>query len=127
MQSTTQALVLICLRFIPVLLLLGSIFAFFHKVNVGPRELPRQHPINRKMAFPVFLTSVGTFLIPIPELPGTIGIALSAIGIVWYSILFKEARQEYPVMTDAEWLEKAKSRLGNLSDDEGKEDPRESE
>jgi energy-converting hydrogenase Eha subunit A len=115
-NTTTSSVVLICLRVIPIILFLGSIFAYWYLVNVGPRELPRKHPLNRKMAFPVFVISIGMFMIPLPNLAGMIGIGISVLGIIWYAILFKEARDIFPAMTDAEWLAKVKARYGRITD-----------
>lgn len=114
MDGLTGRVVLLCLQIIPVVLFIGSIFAFFFVVNVGPRELPRKHPINRKMAFPVFVVAIGMFMIPLPGLLGTIGIGLCVIGIFWYAIYYREARREFPPMTDAEWIEIARSRFGRM-------------
>jgi len=116
MENTTASIVLICLQIIPVILFLGAIFAFWNVVNVGPRELPRKHPLNRKMAVPVLVISIGMFMIPIPDLLGTFGILICVFGIIWYAIYFKDARKEYPPMTDADWLELAKTRFGRMRD-----------
>jgi hypothetical protein len=100
----------LCLQIIPIILFLGSIFAYFYVVNVGPRELPRKHPLNRKMALPVFVVAIGMFMIPLPDLLGYVGIGLSVVGIFWYANLFGEARKEFPPMTDKQWLDKARAR-----------------
>ena len=121
MDNTAGTIVLICLQVIPVILFLGSIFAYFYMVNVGPRELPRKHPLNRKMAFPVFVVSIGMFMIPLPDLLGIVGIVLCVAGIFWYAVYFREARLEYPVMTDAEWLKVARKRYGRMRDFDPKE------
>ena len=109
-MAVTTSVILICLRVIPIILLLGSILAFLNRVNVGPREMPRQHPLNRMMALPVFITAIGMFMIPLPDLLGMIGIGLSFVGLVWYAIYFKRARDEFPAMNDGEWLAKVKGR-----------------
>lgn len=114
MEGLTGRAVLLCLRIIPVILFIGSIFAFFYVVNVGPRELPRKHPLNRKMAIPVFVISIGMFMIPLPDILGTVAIVICVIGIIWYSIYFREARNEFPAMTDAEWLKIARGRFGRM-------------
>ena len=114
MEGITGRAVLLCLRIIPVILFVGSIFAFFYLVNVGPRELPRKHPLNRKMALPVFVISIGMFMIPLPDVLGTVAIAICVLGIIWYSIYFREARKEFPTMTDADWLKIARSRFGRM-------------
>lgn len=116
MDGLSSRIVLLCLQIVPVILFLGSIFAFFFLVNVGPRELPRKHLLNRKMALPVFIVSIGMFMIPLPDLLGMIGIGISLIGIVWYAFYYREARKEYPPMTDAEWLAVARSRFGRMRD-----------
>jgi hypothetical protein len=108
----------LCLQIIPIILFIGSIFAYFYVVNVGPRELPRKHPLNRKMAVPVFIISIGMFMIPLPDLLGYVGIGLCVGGIFWYAILFGEARKEFPQMTDGQWLAKAKSRYAKYDIDE---------
>lgn len=121
MDTPAGTIVMICLQVIPILLFIGSILAYFYLVNVGPRELPRKHPLNRKMAYPVFIVSIGMFLIPLPDLPGIIGIVFCVAGIFWYAIYFREARLEYPVMTDAEWLKVARKRYGRMRDFDPKE------
>jgi hypothetical protein len=109
-MAVTTSVILICLRVIPIILFLGSILAFFNRVNVGPRELPRQHPLNRKMALPVLTISIGMFMIPMPDLLGMIGIGITFLGIVWYAFYFKQARDEFPAMDDGEYLAKVKAR-----------------
>ena len=121
MDNLSSSIVMICLQVIPIILFLGSIFAFFYVVNVGPRELPRKHPLNRKMALPVFVVAIGMFMIPLPDLLGIIGIVLCVAGIIWYAVNFREARLEYPVMTDAEWLKIARARYGRMRDFDPKE------
>jgi hypothetical protein len=68
------------------------------------------------MAVPVIIVSVGMFMIPIPDFLGILGIILCVIGILWYGKLFREAREEYPPLTDAEWLKIAKARFGRMRD-----------
>jgi hypothetical protein len=109
-MAVTTSVILICLRIIPIILFLGSIFAFLNRVNVGPREMPRQHPLNRKMALPVLIISIGMFMISLPDQFGMLGIGLSFVGLVWYAIYFKRARDEFPAMNDGEWLAKVKGR-----------------
>ena len=114
MEGITGRAVLLCLRIIPVILFIGSFFAFFYLVSVGPRELPRKHPLNRKMALPVFVISLGMFMIPLPDILGTVAIVICVLGIIWYSIYFREARKEFPAMTDAEWIKLARNRFGRM-------------
>ncbi len=114
MDGITGRVVLLCLQIVPVILFLGSIFAYFFQVNVGPRELPRKHPLNRKMSVPVFVIAIGMFMIPLPDLLGIIAIGVCVVGIVWYAIYFREARKEFPPMTDAEWIQLARSRFGRM-------------
>ena len=114
MEGITGRAVLLCLRIIPVILFVGSIFAFFYLVNIGPRELPRKHPLNRKIALPVFVISIGMFMIPLPVEAMFLFLVRCVIGIIWYSIYFREARKEFPAMTDADWLKIARSRFGRM-------------
>lgn len=109
-------IVTLCLQIVPVIMFVGSILAFFNLVNVGPRELPRKHPLNRQMAVPVLITAIGMFMIPLPDLLGTVGLVLCIGGIFWYAFYFRKARLEYPAMTDAEWLKAAKARYGRMRD-----------
>ena len=116
MDGITGRVVLLCLQIIPVILLIGSIFAFWNVVGVGPRELPRKHPLNRKMALPVLVEAIGMFMLPLSNIWGTVGIVICVIGILWYAVYFREARKEYPPLTDAEWLKIARKRYGRMRD-----------
>jgi hypothetical protein len=115
-------IVTLCLQIAPLILFVGSILAFFNLINVGPREMPRKHPLNRKMALPVFVVSVGMFLIPFSSPLDFVGLGLSIAGIAWYAVYFRKGRLEYPQMTDAEWLQAAKDRYGRMQDFDPKED-----
>lgn len=91
-----QGILTILFKFCPPILFVGSIFGFFGVVGLGPKELPRKHHLNRKLSYPIFIASVGLFMIFYPEPYITIGIGLALIAFVWYTLVLKQVREIYP-------------------------------
>jgi Ca2+/Na+ antiporter len=95
----------VCLSVAPILLFVLGIFGILGIVQVGPREVPKDHPINRKLGYTFLLLAVGMFLITNPSQTISIaGIVVSILALVIYGYFYREARKEYPEMSPQEWL-----------------------
>ncbi len=91
-----QAMLFLMFKFFPPLMLVGSIFGFFGVVGLGPKELPKKHPLNRKLACPIFAASIGLYIVMYPEPYITIGLGMALVAFVWYTLVLKQVRDIYP-------------------------------
>jgi hypothetical protein len=101
----------VCLSAAPFLLCVLGIFGILGIVQVGPRELPKDHPINKKSAYTFLLLAVGMFLITNQsQIISIAGIVVSIIALVIYGYFYREARKYYPELSPQEWLTSLKPR-----------------
>ena len=95
----------VCLSAAPFLLFVFGIFGILGIIQVGPREVPKGHPINRKSGYAFLLLAVGMFFITNQSQTISIaGIIVSILALVIYGYFYREARKEYPEMSPQEWL-----------------------
>ena len=91
-----QAFILLLFKIFPPMMFFGAIFGFFGVVSLGPRELPKKHNLNKKLSFPIFLASIGLFMILNPEPFTSIGVGLALVAFIWYTVVLKQIREIYP-------------------------------
>jgi len=90
-----QNLISLIAQFSPPILFFGSIFGFFGWVNLGPKELPHKHPLNRQLSFPIFLLSLGLFMFVYTKF-FEIGIGIAMAGFIWFIGVMKKIRDIFP-------------------------------
>ncbi len=95
----------ICISFAPIFVFAMGIFGALGIIQVGPREVPKTHTINRKAGYTLLLLAVGIFLLGNSnESIFIFGIVLSIIALVLYGYFYREARKEFPEMTPEQWF-----------------------
>ena len=95
----------VCLSVAPILLFVFGLLGVLGITQVGPREVPKTTPFNRKSGYTFLLLAVGMYLITIPSpIISTAGIVVSILALVLYGYFYREARKEYPEMSPQEWL-----------------------
>jgi hypothetical protein len=118
----------LCFQILPPFLAIGGILGLLKLVPVGPVELPRKHPKNQRLAIGVLITGVGLYLLSVPStLLSTSGIVLCVIGTVYYIIVLRSVREEFPRMRYKDSLRSALSQYSFLDppDDKSKKKKKE--
>lgn len=110
MELIPPQLIAFCLRFIPIVLVGAGILGLFGIAGVGPRELPKKHETNRYIALTFITMAIGMWFLPVPGIMGTLGIAVAGMGLLAYTLMLRQARQEFPAMSQEQWLEVVKRR-----------------
>jgi hypothetical protein len=106
-----------CLTVAPIFLFIMGIFGFLGILQVGPRELPKTHIINRKTGFTFLLLALGIFLLANSDQALFItGLVLSIIALGFYGYFYREARKQFPEMSPEEWFKHLKTRYKFMND-----------
>ena len=117
-----------CFQILPPFLVVGGILGLLKFIPVGPVELPRKHPKNQRLSIGVLIIGVGLYLLAVPStLLSTSGIVLCVIGTVFYIIVLRSVREEFPRMRYKDSLRSALSQYSfmDLPDDKSKKKKKE--
>ena len=95
----------ICISFAPIFVFIIGILGVLGIMQVGPREVPKTHPMNRKEGYTLLLLAMGIFLLGNSiEYIFIAGILLSLLALGLYAYFYRESRKEFPEMSPQEWL-----------------------
>jgi len=95
----------ICISIAPVVLFAAAALGILGYMPLGPREMPREDPTNRKMGVSFLMLSLGLLGAQISNsIVSAAGIALGLVAIVLYGYLFYKARKQHPAISDKEYI-----------------------
>jgi hypothetical protein len=107
----------VCISVAPIFVFAMGIFGALGLLQVGPRELPKTHMMNRKTGYTLLLLAVGIYLLGNPnETIFIIGIVLSILALGLYGYFYREARKEFPEMTPEQWFKHLRTRYKFMND-----------
>jgi hypothetical protein len=91
-----------CLSILPGLLLAAGLAGVLGLVPLGPRELPKSDPLNRKLGGAVILLAAGLALFrSSAPFVSEGGLAASVLAVVIWTLLVRQVRRQFPPRADA--------------------------
>jgi hypothetical protein len=106
-----------CISVAPLFLFIMGVFGALGLIQVGPRELPKTHAINRKTAYTFLLLALGIYLLGNPNQNVFIaGVVLSLVALGTYGYFYREARKVFPEMSPEEWFKHLRTRYKFMND-----------
>lgn len=106
-----------CISVAPIFLFILGGLGVFGLFQAGPREVPKDHRLNRLASSTFLLLAIGIYMVgSANETILIAGLALSFLALVLYGFIYREARKDFPEMSPEEWMNHLKTRYKFMND-----------
>jgi hypothetical protein len=111
----------LCTAIMPFVLVIYGALGLLKVAVSGPREMPKDHPLNRTLSLLLVVLGLGIYLIIHPEpVISTIGIAVSSLAFLAFIYYMRQARRLFPELSQDDYFKQLRKRYRFMNREEKK-------